>query len=46
MIRGRERARQAADWAKADELRAKLAERGVMVKDTAKGTEWYLSDSE
>jgi cysteinyl-tRNA synthetase len=46
MIREREGARQAGDWAKADELRAKLAERGVMVKDTAKGTEWYLSETD
>jgi cysteinyl-tRNA synthetase len=46
MIRERERARAARDWARADELRVGLAERGVMVKDTGKGSEWYLSETD
>jgi cysteinyl-tRNA synthetase len=46
MIRERERARAKSDWARADELRSKLVERGVMVKDTAKGSEWYLAETE
>ena len=46
MIRERERARVESDWARADELRSKLVERGVMVKDTANGSEWYLAETE
>jgi cysteinyl-tRNA synthetase len=46
MIRERERARAAADWARADGLRSKLVELGVMVNVPAKGTEWYLAEAE
>ncbi len=44
VVRRREQARTAGDWAKADELRATLAAEGIMVKDTPAGTEWYLRD--
>jgi cysteinyl-tRNA synthetase len=46
MIRERERARAMGDWVKADEIRSRLAEKGVAVKDTVKGTEWYLTETE
>ncbi len=37
----RERARQSKDWLRADELRAKLDERGIEVNDTPNGPIWY-----
>jgi cysteinyl-tRNA synthetase len=43
MIREREEARGSGDWTRADEIRNRLSERGIMVKDTKQGTEWYLS---
>jgi cysteinyl-tRNA synthetase len=45
MIAERSRARAGGDWARADEIRVRLAGRGVMVKDTRQGTEWYLTDA-
>ncbi len=36
----RERARKARDFGKADELRARLADIGVIVEDTAEGMKW------
>lgn len=43
LIAERETARQKKEWNRADELRDKLSKRGVQLKDTANGTEWYLS---
>jgi cysteinyl-tRNA synthetase len=40
MIREREEARARRDFARADELRNALAERGVEIKDTPEGTVW------
>ncbi|MCR4819660.1 MAG: cysteine--tRNA ligase [Elusimicrobiales bacterium] len=40
IIKEREDARKAKDWKKSDELRAVLLEKGIIVKDTPKGTEW------
>jgi cysteinyl-tRNA synthetase len=41
----REEARAKKDWKRADELRQILSAQGVALKDTANGTDWYLSDS-
>jgi cysteinyl-tRNA synthetase len=40
LIDQRQQARAAKDWAKADELRAELAGRGVEIEDTANGSKW------
>jgi cysteinyl-tRNA synthetase len=40
IIAEREKARGAGDWAKADELRHKLLEHGITVRDTAQGAIW------
>ncbi|MTI94688.1 MAG: cysteine--tRNA ligase [Firmicutes bacterium] len=40
MLEERNQARANKDWAKSDELRDQLAERGVVVKDTKEGTVW------
>lgn len=40
LITEREQARESKDWAKSDELRDKLAEQGVAVRDTPNGTVW------
>ncbi len=40
LIRDREAARRSGDWAKADGVRRELAEQGIEVSDTAKGTVW------
>ncbi len=40
-IAARETARQAKDWAKADELRDKLAEQGIGLDDTPAGPRWH-----
>jgi cysteinyl-tRNA synthetase len=42
LVREREAARLARDWAKSDELRAKLLEQGICLKDSPTGTDWYL----
>ena len=43
LIDERQTAREAKDYAKSDEIRDKLAERGITVKDTADGPVWqYL----
>jgi cysteinyl-tRNA synthetase len=41
LIDERERARQAKDWAKSDQLRDQLAEQGVGLRDTQGGAVWY-----
>lgn len=40
MIDEREKARSRKDWKKADELRDKLAEKGIVLEDTAEGIKW------
>jgi cysteinyl-tRNA synthetase len=40
LVEAREAARRARDWAEADRLRAELADRGIVVEDTARGPEW------
>jgi cysteinyl-tRNA synthetase len=42
LINEREQARTRRDFARADELRDELRERGVLVEDTASGTKWKL----
>jgi cysteinyl-tRNA synthetase len=41
IITEREKAREAKDWAKSDELRDKLQEQGIGLRDTANGTIWF-----
>ena len=40
LIKEREAARDAKDWAKSDELRDALAEQGIAIRDTPGGTVW------
>ena len=40
LIAQREQARKEKDFAKADEIRDLLAERGVEIRDTPSGTQW------
>jgi cysteinyl-tRNA synthetase len=42
LIKRREEARKAQDWARADALRLKLREMGVVVEDTPQGVRWRL----
>jgi cysteinyl-tRNA synthetase len=42
LIREREEARKARDWARADELRLRLRAMGVVVEDTGEGVRWRL----
>lgn len=42
IVTQREAARAAKDWATADQLRQALLEKGVQLKDTASGTDWYI----
>jgi cysteinyl-tRNA synthetase len=42
IVKERETARSNKDWAKADELRKELLNRGICLKDSASGTDWYL----
>lgn len=42
LIKKREKARKARDWARADALRLKLREMGVIVEDTPQGVRWRL----
>jgi cysteinyl-tRNA synthetase len=42
LIEKREEARKARDWARADALRHKLREMGVVVEDTPQGVRWRL----
>ncbi len=41
LVSEREQARQDKDWAKSDELRNKLAEQGIGLRDTEHGAIWY-----
>lgn len=40
LLEQRNQARAAKDWARSDQLRDSLAEKGVLVKDTKEGTQW------
>jgi cysteinyl-tRNA synthetase len=42
LIKEREEARKMRDWKRADEIRVKLKEMGVVVEDTATGVRWRL----
>jgi cysteinyl-tRNA synthetase len=42
LIKKREEARKAKDWARADAFRLRLREMGVVVEDTAQGVRWRL----
>ncbi len=44
MINQRETAREEKDWNKADEIREKLEEMGVELRDGAEGTEWRIRE--
>lgn len=41
IVAQRKQARQAKNWAKSDELRSKLTEQGIDVRDTPHGTIWH-----
>jgi cysteinyl-tRNA synthetase len=43
LIKEREEARKAKDFTRADAIRAKLKEKGIILEDTPKGTVWYPS---
>ncbi len=43
LIEVRQAARQARDWARADAIRDRLAEAGVLLEDGPEGTRWRLS---
>ena len=40
LIKVRNEARKAKDWAKADEARNKLTQMGIVIEDGANGTTW------
>ncbi len=42
LIAGRKSARQSKNWAEADRCRDELTQMGVLIEDTASGTEWKL----
>jgi cysteinyl-tRNA synthetase len=42
MIRQRDRAREERDWARADSIREDLSQKGIILEDGPKGTEWRL----
>jgi cysteinyl-tRNA synthetase len=42
LIEEREKARKEKNWEKADEIRAQLAKRGIILIDSSKGTEWRI----
>ncbi|WP_265483436.1 MULTISPECIES: cysteine--tRNA ligase [unclassified Lactobacillus] len=41
LIAERNQARENKDWAKSDELRDKLKEKGIILEDTPQGTRWH-----
>jgi cysteinyl-tRNA synthetase len=41
IILNREAARQSKDWAKSDELRDRLTNQGIAIRDTETGTIWH-----
>jgi cysteinyl-tRNA synthetase len=42
LVRQRERARLEKDWARADEIREDLSQKGITLEDGPKGTKWRL----
>ncbi|MFB0533132.1 MAG: DALR domain-containing protein, partial [Desulfatiglandales bacterium] len=40
MIQGRDAARRAKDWARADAIREELSKKGIILEDGPKGTKW------
>ena len=44
LIEERVQARKEKDWARADALRNRLQEMGVLLKDNPQGTEWVLDE--
>ncbi len=44
LVTERSKARALKNWSRADELRNKLVEMGIALKDSKKGTDWYLED--
>lgn len=42
LIKDRETARQEKNWKLADELRDKLSEQGILIKDRPNGTDWFV----
>jgi len=44
LIEEREKARKEKNWKKADEIRAQLAEGGIILIDTSEGTEWRIKE--
>ena len=43
LVKERERLRKEQRWAEADEIRKRLAEKGIMLNDTAQGTTWRIA---
>jgi len=43
LVRERESARAAKDWKKSDAIRDELKAKGLQLKDTAEGTQWYYT---
>ncbi|MDA0712903.1 MAG: cysteine--tRNA ligase [bacterium] len=43
LVKQREHARADKDWQLADELRQKIADEGLLLKDLATGTDWYYA---
>jgi cysteinyl-tRNA synthetase len=41
LVRERDAAREAKDWARADEIRAQLGADGITLEDSRKGTRWH-----
>lgn len=41
LVADRQKAREAKDWVRSDELRDQLADQGLIVRDTAAGPIWY-----
>jgi cysteinyl-tRNA synthetase len=44
LIRGRNEARAAKDWKRADEKRSLLSQMGIVLNDTATGTTWMFEN--
>jgi cysteinyl-tRNA synthetase len=42
MIMDRNEARASKDWAKADEIRDRMKEKGIVLEDGPEGTTWRL----
>ena len=42
MVRERDEARKRKDWKRADEIRAELFRKGIVLEDTPKGTVWRV----